>query len=67
MVGTLKDLGEYFDKAAKHYCGDEGCYVATCPVNCLAALVGEHLRSQNYWLLFGDYMIAKRLAKDGNL
>jgi hypothetical protein len=59
----MKTLGETFDKAAKKHCDEDGCYVGTCPVNCLASLVGKHLNENNLFMLYGDYMIAKRLAK----
>jgi hypothetical protein len=59
----MKSLGEVFDDAAKMHCDEEGCYVGTCPVNCLASLVSKHLKEQSLWMIYGDYMIAKRLSK----
>lgn len=55
-------LGDAFDKAAKKHCDEDGCYVGTCPVNCLASLLKQHLKDGNLWMVYGDYMIAKRLG-----
>ena len=57
------NLGETFNKAADKHCDEDGCYIGTCPVNCLASLVSKHLKDNDFFMLFGDYMIAKRLAK----
>lgn len=59
----MKGLGNVFDEAAKKHCDEEGCYVGTCPVNCLASLVSKHLKDGNLWMIYGDYMVAKRLSK----
>jgi len=59
----MKTLGAMFDDAAKVHCGEEGCYVGTCPVNCLASLVSKHLKENDLFMLYGDYMLAKRLGK----
>jgi hypothetical protein len=62
MTNELKSLGDMFDAAAKLHCSEDGCYVGTCPVNCLASLVSRHLKDNNYWMIYGDYMIAMRLS-----
>ena len=59
----MKTLSEAFDDAAVKHCNEDGCYVGTCPVNCLASLVGKHLKNKDVWMIYGDYAVAKRLGK----
>jgi len=58
------DLGDLFNQASEIYCGEEDCFVGTCPVNCLVSIINEHLKQpDNEWLLFADWMLLKRLTK----
>ena len=58
----MESLSTVFDRAALLNCGEGGCYVGTCPVNCLASLVNKYLKENNAFMLFGVYQITKRLA-----
>ena len=59
----VQDLNMLFSKAGDIYCHEEGCYSGSCPVNCLAFLLTKHLQSRVSFMIFGDYMLIKRLAK----
>jgi hypothetical protein len=59
----MKSIGKVFDDAATKHCDEDGCYVGTCPVNCMASLLNKHMTAKDYWMIFGDYMVIKRLSK----
>ena len=59
----LEPIGDLFDKASDTYCSEEGCYLGTCPVNCLASLYYEFLKEQNLIMIFGCYKLLQRLSK----
>ncbi len=65
MITIMKytNLGDLFDKAGDKYCDSEGCYLGTCPVNCLVFLVSRHLKHGLFFMLYGDYQLLKRLGK----
>jgi|GEM_PF-4140470 len=60
----IESLGDLFDNAAQRHCSEgDSCYVGTCPVNCLVPLVSVHLKYRLFFMLYGDCMVLKRLAK----
>ena len=59
----LKSMGRLFEKAGTKYCHEDGCYLGTCPVNCLAFLYGQHLKMGNVIMIYGDYKLIERLGK----
>ncbi len=63
---TMKhlNLGELFDAAAEKHCDEEGCYLGTCPVNCLVFLVSLHMRQRLFFMLYGDIQLLKKLSHE---
>ena len=59
----MKSLGDLFNAAGETWCDEDGCYIGTCPVNCLVFLVDTHMKNKLYFMLYGDLELLKRLAK----
>ncbi len=64
LMKKFKNFGELFEAAAEKHCDDEGCYLGTCPVNCLVFLVTLHMKQKLYFMLYGDIQLLKRLGNE---
>ena len=63
VFDKVKPLNKLFSQAGDKYCDEDGCYIGTCPVNCLAFLFNQHIKKNIPFLIFGDYLLLQRLAK----
>jgi len=61
MKTTLTKL---FAQASIKYCHEDGCYLGTCPVNCIVFLLKGHVQRAIPFLIYGDYKLIERLAKE---
>jgi hypothetical protein len=59
---TLNDALPKLKNGWKEYCiDDHQCKVTTCPIFNLIANLGQHVKAENKFMIFGDMLIMEQL------